>query len=264
MVCGERLSIQLFRVFDAPKDIMSTSHAVDNRVVLALGLPRCGTSSLKAAFESKWLDLKPVHHMSEVMPDGSNRKLVFEAAQEQDREKRQKLLAKLLRGYTVVTDLLDMYPDAKIILNHRNDGTTWAKSVYDSIHFVQTKPFFVIIMWFKLGRGAHYLMTTIWKVASNQLNKPDPYFGADPTFGPLEFYDAWQEHIRTEAKKRSRPLLEWQPQDGWKPLFSACRYKLVYIFTSAIALGMGFSVLRRPAFAKRDNPFKSNDVVVSY
>jgi hypothetical protein len=58
----------------------------------------------------------------------------------------------------------------------------------------------------------------VYQVSASHFNKSNPFLSDDPNFGPPEFYDAWQEHIRQEAKIRGRPVLEWQPQDGWGPL----------------------------------------------
>jgi hypothetical protein len=38
-------------------------------------------------------------------------------------------------GIAFTDDLMDMYPDAKIILNQRSDPTTWAQSLEDSLMF---------------------------------------------------------------------------------------------------------------------------------
>ncbi|KAH8649219.1 hypothetical protein BX600DRAFT_517599 [Xylariales sp. PMI_506] len=222
----DRRAVKVLHALGSEQKITQSGESREVQI-LALGLPRCATSSLQAVFESEWLGIQPVHHMTEVMPDGSKRKLVLDAAHERDQVKRRKIIAELLRGYAVVTDLpliafskdlLDMYPDAKIVLNQRSNGNAWAKSFAESIGFFQKKSFYFITMWFKMAREAHHIIRSLWQVASSQINKPDPYFGGDPNFGPVEFYDAWQEHIRAEAKMRNRPVLEWQPQHGWKPL----------------------------------------------
>lgn len=34
----------------------------------------------------------------------------------------------------------------------------------------------------------------------------------------VEVYTKYNDFVRTEAKKRGMPLVEWQAEDGWKPL----------------------------------------------
>jgi hypothetical protein len=94
-------------------------------VVIAAGLPRCATSSLQTAFDNH-LNLSPCMHMARVAPYSSKLKTCYLAIKEPDKTKRQALLCPLFDGYVatcdypgafVVDDLLEMYPDAKVVLN---------------------------------------------------------------------------------------------------------------------------------------------------
>jgi hypothetical protein len=50
------------------------------------------------------------------------------------------------------------------------------------------------------------------------MGTPNPFKTAGPNFSQPDYYDAFMENVREEAKKRGREVLEWQPEDGWKPL----------------------------------------------
>ena len=99
--------------------------------VIAAGLSRCATSSVQAALESPYLDFNPSMHMAHVAPHAHREQLVIDAMQEENRERRHKLLHQLFDGYAAtsdfpgwafVDDLMDMYPEAKVVLNQRKSA----------------------------------------------------------------------------------------------------------------------------------------------
>ncbi|KAH8653871.1 hypothetical protein BX600DRAFT_440923 [Xylariales sp. PMI_506] len=197
-----------------------------NLQVIAIGLPRCATSSLQAAFESEWIGYKPCMHMAEVMPNSHRRQLVLDALNELDAAKRHKLLAELMHGYAsssdfpgaaFATDLMDMYPDAKFILNLRNNGTEWEKSYMEAIGPAERPSYYYTTMLFSLNRDHYHIAQTAWKFWCRMINVTDPRDNIN-RFGMPQFYDKYQQFVRDEAKKRGIELLEWRAQDGWKPL----------------------------------------------
>lgn len=118
--------------------------------VLAIGLPRCATSSLQTALASKWLGYGPCMHMAHVAPWPERSQMVLDALYEPDRETRLKILHKLFAGFHSQTDLpgvaftddlMDMFPDAKLILNQRQDAHAFAKSMMGAIMFFSTWPY---------------------------------------------------------------------------------------------------------------------------
>ncbi|KAM0558057.1 hypothetical protein ACHAPJ_005224 [Fusarium lateritium] len=142
---------------------LSDDRKVDPEVarmqVLCLGLPRCATSSLQAALESDVLNLGPAMHMAHIAPHADREQIVIDALNEQDKEKRQKLLHKIFDGYASAcdtpgwafsADLMDMYPEVVIVLNKRPSGQVWLKSIGDSLRFFGTWRYLVPTGW-KLG-----------------------------------------------------------------------------------------------------------------
>jgi hypothetical protein len=190
--------------------------------VIAAGLPRCATSSLQSALEND-LDFGPCMHMAYVLPHTNLLKRCFEAENETDKAKRQKILHELFDGYAATADfpgmcfaddLMEMYPDAKVILNTRNSAQTWLSSISGTIQFFSQTPYLVTC----------YLMSTDywhWKIhqAAKALWKRRFGFG-DGKDGilVLETYDAHNNWVREAAKRNGNSILEWQPEQGWEPL----------------------------------------------
>jgi hypothetical protein len=189
--------------------------------VIAAGLPRCATTSLQAAFESEHLDLAPSMHMAHVMPHPDILELVIEAMQEQDRERRHQLLHKIFDGYRAtsdfpgavfVDDLMDMYPDAKVVLNLRESGESWAKSMRSSMGFFSTKTFRYITCLIRTDR-------VLWKLNEVGARVWEKKLGAsEMSFYTSEFYDKHNKWVREEAAKRGKDLLEFRAEQGWEPL----------------------------------------------
>ncbi|KAI0023337.1 hypothetical protein F4780DRAFT_76447 [Xylariomycetidae sp. FL0641] len=192
--------------------------------VIAAGLPRCATSSLQAALESEWLDCGPAIHMAHIMPWADREQLAIDAMKEDDREKRHKLLYELYDGYgatcdfpgcVFTDDLMDMFPDAKVILNQRKDAETWATSVTDALMWFCSWRCRVATFLFKTDRLHTQMQLTAFQFHDRKLGvASDPRDPATLRAWYAE-YNAW---VRAEAARRGRPLLEWQPQDGWAPL----------------------------------------------
>lgn len=188
---------------------------------IAAGLPRCATSSVQAALESSALGFAPAMHMAHIAPHADREQLVIDAMQEVDRERRHKLLHRIFDGYGAtadfpgvmfVDDLMDMYPDARVILNQRASGQAWADSIQNSLMFFGSKTYLCMAFLIQTDR-LHYQMHQVayrfWKRK----------FGVDR--GELftaKFYDIHNTWVRQEAAKRGRKVLEFQAEDGWRPL----------------------------------------------
>lgn len=188
--------------------------------VIGAGLPRAATSSMQAAFEQ--LGLTPCMHMAQIIPHPSREQLLLDAMRERHTETRQKMLRELLDGHVAICDfpvvfftpdLMDMYPDVKVVLNGRPNADVWARSSYDSLGFFFTP-------WFKwIG----FLWTTdrLWYALNMEcLRWSKENFDADDVFTG-KMYDAYYESVRAEVKKRGKEVLEFKAEDGWAPL---CRF----------------------------------------
>ena len=189
--------------------------------VIAAGLPRCATSSLKVALESPSIGLSPCMHMEHVMPHPDRAELVLQAMNEADTARRHKILLKLFGGYQATSDfpgcmfaadLMDMYPDAKIILNKRPGGSkSWEESIK-------------VLFW--AGSRTHYAVAWLWRVNRiiYALWKGFEDWGCttlaltrDEVMTAKQ-YDAHVKWVHAEAAKRGREVLEFEPSDGWGPL----------------------------------------------
>lgn len=187
--------------------------------VLGAGLPRCATSSLQEALEMPALGYAPCMHMAHIAPHTARLRIIIAAMQEPDRAKRQKLLHRIWDGYRSTTDfpgfwfiddLMDMYPDAAIVLNRRpGGGAAWWRSFDESLMFFASPVYRLVCLPFATDRLHH----RIHRIIAAGLRER---FGVD-RFGP-EFYDVYQRYVAREAEKRGRPVLAWQPRDGWAPL----------------------------------------------
>lgn len=186
--------------------------------VIGAGLPRCATSSLQAALEAPALNFDPCMHMAHIAPNAARCQLIIDAMLETDTHKRHKILHKVFDGYKATTDypgfwfiedLMDMYPDAPVILNQRKGGgESWLKSFEGSIGFFNSWQYALSCFPMKTDR-LHY---TIHQITRRQWEER---WGVD--YGP-KFYDAYQEFVIREAKKRGREVLVWKAEDGWEPI----------------------------------------------
>lgn len=209
----------MVRFISDDKDLSSIASSGKRVQVIAAGLPRCATSSIQAALESDVLGYEPCHHMAHVAPHADRAQLVLDAVRETDTARRRKILHKIFDGFASVSDfpgivftddLMDMYPDAAIVLNKRNNAQQWINSIQGSLAYFGTMQFHMITYLWKTDR---LLYSNV--AATNAMWKRR--FGLDTMF-QIESYDAHNEWVRSEAKKRGRPVLEWTTSDGWEPL----------------------------------------------
>ncbi|KAH7034980.1 uncharacterized protein B0I36DRAFT_86380 [Microdochium trichocladiopsis] len=194
--------------------------------VIAAGLPRCATSSIQEAFESKWLDLGPSMHMAHVYPHTDRGELILAAIHEKDRATRQKMVRKLFDGHAAsadfpgicfIEDLMDMYPDAPVVLNQRESPEAWAKSFGDSLSFFYSLPYRVATLLWKQDRLQSRMARECNAYFAERFG-PNPETGDRTMTNNTAWYAAYNDMVRRAAKARGRPLLEWQPRDGWVPL----------------------------------------------
>jgi hypothetical protein len=106
--------------------------------VIGAGFGRTGTLSMRAALAI--LGLGPVHHMFEVVKNPEQSVDWLRALDDSS------VLRDLLANYRSAVDwptchfwrqLMDMYPDAKVILTHR-DPKAWYKSIHNTIYRLLT------------------------------------------------------------------------------------------------------------------------------
>lgn len=175
--------------------------------VIGAGLGRTGTLSLKFALEQ--LLGSPVYHMAEVLRRREDVEVWRRALHGEEPDWHA-----FFEGYAAAVDwpaaafwdrLLDVFPDAIVVLSVRSDADAWLKSARASIDRV-----------LRLEPKEEYAS---WHEMSNELLAetftPVP-FRTRPT---IQAYHAHNDRVRAIVPEHR--LVEWQPQDGWEPLCSA-------------------------------------------
>lgn len=195
-------------------------------LVIAAGLPRCATTTLKEVFEHT-LGLGATIHMNRVLPAPDNMRLVLNAIQEPDKVARQQILRQLFTGYACtadfpghlfVEDLIEMYPEAKIVLNVRKDGAKgWAKSMQAAIVPFSTLQYRISTYW----NESDYLHSQAQAAWNKNVRAQ---LGVD-SFWCEEAYDAHNAHVLEVCKRHNKDVLVWEPNMGWSQICSFLQVK---------------------------------------
>ncbi|KAJ5971227.1 uncharacterized protein N7479_001145 [Penicillium vulpinum] len=187
-------------------------------LVIGAGLPRTATSSLQAALEE--LNMGPCLHMAQIIPHSSQQELLIAATYTKDAATRQKQLYTLISGYAAVCDmpavfflpdLMDMYPDARVILTTRPSAETWAESCGQSLRFFFTGIFAVLGFLWKTERLWYRLNMRILVWGKEK-------FGEEVDIFSTVVYDRYNELVRGVVTERGGKILEFKAEDGWEPL----------------------------------------------
>ncbi|RDW70978.1 hypothetical protein BP6252_07541 [Coleophoma cylindrospora] len=205
----------MVRFISDNREVDSTSSA--QLEVIGAGLPRAATSSMQAAFEI--LGYTPCLHMAQIIPHTDRLQLLLDAAREEDREKRHKMVRTLMAGHQglcdfpvffFLSDLLDMYPDIKIVLNKRENSQVWLKSAWESLGFFFTWKFWLSGRLIRTDRLWYALNMECVKMTKTK-------YGVDNIWSE-KAYDVYHKMVHEEAAKRGKEVLEFQPKEGWEPL----------------------------------------------
>lgn len=189
--------------------------------VLAAGLPRCATSSIQAAFDSKHIGLNPCMHFAHIAPNAQRGDLVIAALREKNTERRHKLLYSIFTGFPSASDMpacifaddiMDMYPEAQIVLNKRpGGGPSWVPSM-QLLSFAGSPVYRALCFLWKTDRN----LATMWDEI--ELLSQEKLGLTANELWTAKHYDAHNTWVRVEAAKRGRDVLEFEPKDGWEPL----------------------------------------------
>ena len=153
------------------------------------------------------------------MPSVPTMKILCRAMDELDRPKRQSMLHQVFDGYNAssdwpgmafVDDLLDMYPNAKVILNKRRTPQEWVRSVRSSLAFFSTWKYFLMTYWIPVCYWHHEMYIEYARLAKRR-------FCVDNIF-TIECYERHNNWVRNIAAASGKKVLEWEPDDGWEPL----------------------------------------------
>ncbi|KAF2158393.1 hypothetical protein M409DRAFT_33184, partial [Zasmidium cellare ATCC 36951] len=186
--------------------------------VLALGLSRTGTESLKRALEI--LDYDHVYHGFDFLkhPD---QVLQWVPLLEQKIAGRKDFSAGDFDGIighceavsdlpcsALSSELLSAYPDALIITNHRKNVDDWYASYYQTVDPLVTNWWYSFLCHFEFE--AYWARRLVCRVQ-------DIHYHGDFKHRGKEGYENHYANLRAEAKDR---CLEWTVEDGWEPLCS--------------------------------------------
>lgn len=165
-------------------------------------------------------------HMAEVAPYAGRGRLVVQALRLLARPdhatvkaERQAILHKIFDGWGATSDfpgmvfyedLMDMYPDAKIILNKRKNSQVWAQSIRRTLAYFNTTRYSVITKLWTADRLLVQMVHTTHLIAKIHLGI-ESYFEE-------QAYDAHNAAVRKAANSRGREVLEWTPDMGYAPL----------------------------------------------
>lgn len=194
--------------------------------LIGAGFGRTGTSSTMEALEI--LGIEPVHHMTKVL---YNFELPYWArvSRAANKVERQEALRAALTGYSAAIDfpscayykdLIEMYPDAKVLLTTRSPES-WYNSAWDTILLFKryespASPGF-FDSWVPPGVWAFQTLTPPGWVATQFLKSV--YFMFDDAETEEDYvnvFRAWEADV--EATVPPERLLKFSVKEGWEPL----------------------------------------------
>jgi len=219
-----------------PASISQNQAMIDGQLpfVIGAGLGRTGTMSLHAALNS--IGYK-TYHMKEILFEGAGLKFWVDLAEERLRqeggnesEENKRETNALARraaqdivesGYNATTDfpsifiyreLMDLFPDAKVILSVRSSGDVWSESMLNTIvplSAIFRKYPFRFVPFFK---NMNILNEWTWMKLGMTLNP-----GQTPDKDALtKAHDEWNESVIRHVPKDR--LLVHQSKDGFAPI----------------------------------------------
>jgi hypothetical protein len=184
--------------------------------LIGAGLPRTATLSQKIAIEM--LGLAPCYHMVNVLGD-LDQAAVWRAALDGD-----KPLTEAFEGFEATVDwpgsffyreLLDVYPDAKVLLSVR-DADAWARSMHDTIWGLFYDD--VLIRHLADARATVDPQWASYMAMMREMWERSGLINGELT--TLEFMSEAFRRYNDEVQEvvPSDRLLVWAPGDGWEPL----------------------------------------------
>ncbi len=184
--------------------------------LIGAGLPRTGTLSQKVALEM--LGVGPCYHMVNVLGD------LDEVPKWQRALDGEADWGDVFGGFQATVDwpgayfyrdLLDAYPDVKVLLSVR-DGDTWARSMQDTIWGVLYGDILI-----KHLSEAQSLVNPKWRsyieLMREMWRRSGLIYGQE---ADLEWMGAAMDRYHAEVQRNvpAERLLVWSVSDGWEPL----------------------------------------------
>ncbi|KAI0015682.1 hypothetical protein F4780DRAFT_51174 [Xylariomycetidae sp. FL0641] len=197
--------------------------------VISAGYSRTGTLTMCLALE-KLLD-GPIHHGGTQLvarENEHNRTWIkaFEARDAGDHEAALKHVRKVTAGYVGITDLpgiaflpelLELYPDAKVVLVRR-DPVKWWKSL--GVLMAVVPAWLPVLMapvpgWRYIPKFINIYTRDMLKMGGTLDSNAKGIDGLTNLGGP-RLLETWNEYVRSLVPKER--LLEMELREGWEPL----------------------------------------------
>ncbi|KAJ5504770.1 hypothetical protein N7463_007644 [Penicillium fimorum] len=200
---------------DAKLQVASGVHHGGTIKVIVAGLPRTGTMSMKQALEE--LGYGPCFHLAEPLCQFDNLRQSAAIVHTKDTALRRRKLAKLFQdcevtlevpGSACLPDLLEMYPDAKVILTERTSAAVWLRSWRGFGIDLRSDCFRWVGYWVPGMVSANNLYRGWMQLLAERLDVE-----AEPSEELYHAYSAWVKSIVPQER-----LLIFKCQDGWGPL----------------------------------------------
>ncbi|KAH9894497.1 hypothetical protein F4778DRAFT_783927 [Xylariomycetidae sp. FL2044] len=204
----------LLEPFKTLSDTADRKPGAEVKIIVA-GLPRTGTASLKLALEQ--LGIGPCHHLADPPNQYGRLRLAAEIMNTHDTRLRREKLARLFEGCealleqpvsTFLPDLLEMYPDAKVILTERASARLWLDSWLGSAAYTRTLAWLLIGYWMPGVKSTHDMYTAWTRVAASRFGIAD-----DVTEDLYHAHNAWVRSLVPADK-----LLVYRAEMGYAPL----------------------------------------------
>jgi len=190
--------------------------------ILALGLPRSGTDSLRTALAT--LGYNPIWHGFEMPLSRPTESALWvpllRAKARGDNQPGKSMNWDVILGDCEVVmdmppgvfaeELLDFYPDAKVILNRRRNMDSWHRSLGEAADMVLGSWFLWMLSWFDAELFWWYWSAVLWM---GIMGKGVSFEKYGKEWG-VEYYERLERKMWREGKL----YLDWVVQDGWEPL----------------------------------------------
>ena len=192
--------------------------------VLCLGPSRSGTESLRNALLELGYDntchgysiaanLSELRSLSDMMTQKFSGRLAS-ATESELREQFDRWLG----DYRAITDvpaavfaaeLLAAYPNAKVVLNRRDDVDGWEKSMLSTVVVTERNRETRLLSWFE--KELFWLQRT-WTQAFHTF-----FHNNFPRYGKQVYLEHFQK-LEKELSAQGRDYLRWKAEDGWESL----------------------------------------------
>ncbi|KAK6382357.1 hypothetical protein LTS17_004244 [Exophiala oligosperma] len=191
--------------------------------VLALGLPRSGTDSLKLGLEK--LGYHDIWHGFNLPSSRANDcPLWLQLLQAKERGDQRlvegfdwdRLLAECdgimdMPPLLFAEELLDFYPHAAVILNRRRDMNAWHRSLNEAVEMtIGSWIFWVLSRWD--ARMYWWYRTVVLSIS--MMGKGPGGFQQNGKQWAEDYY----QNLESKLNNEERNYLKWEVQQGWEPL----------------------------------------------